>query len=58
MEADLPGTTEDKEINSNFIKLDHLTPTVDVRFPLGWHDSEDESTHSLPSAEAEHRDPC
>lgn len=54
--ARLPGTTEDIEINSNFIKLDHLTPNVDIRFPLGWHDSEDESTYSLTWAETEQRE--
>ena len=56
MEAGLPGTTEDIEINSNFIKLDHLTPNVDIRFPLGWPDSGDEPTYSLTSAETEQRE--
>lgn len=41
--------TEDVEINSNFIKPDHLTPSVDISFPLGSHDSEDEPTYSLTS---------
>lgn len=56
MEANLPGTTKAIEINSNFIKLDHLTPSVDIRLPVGWHDSEDESTYSLTSAETEPRE--
>lgn len=50
--------TEDVEINSNCIKPDHFTWSVDIRFPLDSHDSEGGPTCSLTAAEAELTEWC
>lgn len=45
------------EINGNFIYLDQLMLGVDIRFPLGWHDSQaEEPTHSLTSTDTKQRE--
>lgn len=49
----LEETTKDIEMNNHFIRLDQLPSSVDIRLPLGWCDSENETKYSLASAGTE-----
>ena len=45
-------------MNNHFVRLDQLPSRVDMRLPLGWRDSENETKHSLTSAGTEQRESC